>query len=110
MAFKVFLGTIEFLFLDIWILQLSSKHCGSKVEKCRCPRPTDRRRRSADILDLALRFQGRKRVHSVDELKSAIVAKRPVGHLERSGFTASRLPFFGEHANLTMICQGVYAY
>jgi hypothetical protein len=54
------------------------------------PRPTDRRRRSADILDLALRFQGRKRVHNVDVLMSAIVAKRPVEHLERSGFTVMK--------------------
>jgi hypothetical protein len=40
----------------------------------------------ADTLAFALRFQGRKRVHHADELMSAIVAKRLVEHLERSGF------------------------
>jgi len=39
----------------------------------------------ADALAFALRFQGRKRVHNADELMSAIVAKRLVEHLERSG-------------------------
>jgi hypothetical protein len=40
----------------------------------------------ADALAFALRFQGRKRVHNADELMSAIVAKRLVEHLERTGF------------------------
>jgi hypothetical protein len=40
----------------------------------------------ADAIAFALRFNGRKRVHNADELMSAIVAKRLVEHLERSGF------------------------
>ena len=44
----------------------------------------------ADALAFALRFQGRKRVHSADELMSAIVAKRLVEHLERSGFVVMK--------------------
>jgi hypothetical protein len=40
----------------------------------------------ADALAFALRFQGCKRVHNADELMSAIVARRLVEHLERSGF------------------------
>jgi hypothetical protein len=33
-----------------------------------------------------MRFHGRKRVDNVGQLMSAIVAKRLVEHLERSGF------------------------
>jgi hypothetical protein len=40
----------------------------------------------ADALAFALRFQGRKRVHNADEIMSAMVARRLVEHLERSGF------------------------
>ncbi len=36
----------------------------------------------ADALAFALRFQGRKRVHSADELMAEIVAKRVVEQLE----------------------------
>jgi hypothetical protein len=46
----------------------------------------------ADALAYALRFQGRKRVHNADELMSAIVAKRLVEHLERSGFVVMKRP------------------
>ena len=46
----------------------------------------------ADALAFALRFQGRKRVHNADELMSAIVAKRLVEHLERSGFVVMKRP------------------
>jgi hypothetical protein len=42
-----------------------------------------------------LRFQGRKRVHNADELMSAIVAKRLVEHLERSGFVVMKRPPIG---------------
>jgi hypothetical protein len=44
----------------------------------------------ADALAFALRFQGRKRVHNADELMSAIVAKRLVERLERSGFVVMK--------------------
>ena len=46
----------------------------------------------ADALAFALRFQGRKHVHNADELMSAIVAKRLVEHLERSGFVVMKRP------------------
>jgi len=46
----------------------------------------------ADALAFALRFSGRKRIHNADELKSAIVAKRLVEHLERSGFVVMKRP------------------
>jgi hypothetical protein len=50
----------------------------------------------ADELAFALRFHGRKRVHNADELMSAIVAKRLVEHLERSGFViVKRVPISG---------------
>jgi hypothetical protein len=49
----------------------------------------------ADALAFALRFQGRKRVHNADELMSAIVAKRLVEHLERSGFVVMKRPPIG---------------
>jgi hypothetical protein len=49
----------------------------------------------ADALAFALRFQGRKRVHNADEIMSAIVAKRLVEHLERSGFVVMKRPPIG---------------
>ena len=54
----------------------------------------------ADALAFALRFQGRKRVHNADELMSAIVAKRLVEHLERSGFVIMKTPPIGGAAAL----------
>jgi hypothetical protein len=54
----------------------------------------------ADALAFALRFQGRKRVHNADELMSAIVAKRLVEHLERSGFVVMKKPPIGGGAAL----------
>ncbi len=54
----------------------------------------------ADALAFALRFSGRKRVHNADELMSAIVAKRLVEHLERSGFVVMRKPPIGGAAAL----------
>ena len=53
-----------------------------------------------DALAFALRFQGRKRVHNADELMSAIVAKRLVEHLERSGFVVMKRPPIGGGAAL----------
>ena len=52
----------------------------------------------ADALAFALRFNGRKRVHSADEIMSAIVAKRLVEHLERSGFVVMKRPPIGGSA------------
>ena len=43
-----------------------------------------------NALAFALRFSGRTRVHSADELMSSIVAKRLVEHLERSGFVVMK--------------------
>ena len=54
----------------------------------------------ADALAFALRFEGRKRVHNADELMSAIVAKRLVEHLERSGFVVMKRPPIGGAAAL----------
>ena len=50
-------------------------------------------------LAFALLFQGRKRVRKTDELLSAIVAKRLVEHLERSGFVVMTKPPSGESAS-----------
>ena len=51
------------------------------------------------FLALALRVQGRKRVRSADETMSAIVAKRRVEHLERSGFVGINDPPIGHNGN-----------
>jgi hypothetical protein len=39
----------------------------------------------ADALAFALRYAGRKRVNDAGEMMAAIVAKRLLAHLERSG-------------------------
>src|ERR1700722_6227408 len=57
----------------------------------------------ADALAFALRFEGRKRVHNADELMSAIVAKRLVEHLERSGFVVMKRPPTGGAAALAVV-------
>ena len=49
----------------------------------------------ADALAFVLRFNGRQRVHGADELRSAIVDKRFVEHLERSGFILTKKPPIG---------------
>ena len=54
----------------------------------------------ADALAYALRYQGRKRVHSADEIMAEIVAKRLVEHLERSGFVVMKHPVIGGSAAL----------
>jgi hypothetical protein len=46
----------------------------------------------ADVLALALRFQGRRRIHDADVFMSEIVAKRLVRHLEQSGFVVMKRP------------------
>jgi hypothetical protein len=42
----------------------------------------------------------RKRVHNADELVSAILAKRPVEHLERAGLVVVKKPTIGGSAAL----------
>ena len=46
----------------------------------------------AEALAFALRYSGRKRTHDAGEMMSAIVAKRLVEHLERSGFVVMKKP------------------
>ena len=45
-----------------------------------------------DALAFALRYSGRKRTHDAGEMMAAIVAKRLVEHLERSGFVVMKKP------------------
>jgi hypothetical protein len=52
----------------------------------------------ADALAFALRFDGRKRKHDAGEFMAAIVAKRLVEHLERSGFVIMKKPPIGGNA------------
>ena len=49
-----------------------------------------------DALAFALRFDGRKRTHSGDELMARITAEHLVKHLERSGFVVMRKPPIGD--------------
>jgi hypothetical protein len=56
----------------------------------------------ASALAFALRFDGRKRVHNADEFMSAIVARRLVEHLERSGFVVMKKPPIGGAAGRVM--------
>jgi hypothetical protein len=46
----------------------------------------------AEALAFALRFQGRKRVHTADEIMAEIVARRLVEHLETAGFVIMKRP------------------
>jgi hypothetical protein len=46
----------------------------------------------ADTLSLALRYQGRKRVHHADDAMTRITAERLVQHLEASGFVLMKGP------------------
>jgi hypothetical protein len=46
----------------------------------------------ADAVAFALRFEGRRRVHSADEYTAAIAAERVVRHLERAGFVVMKKP------------------
>jgi hypothetical protein len=45
-----------------------------------------------DGVAFALRFDGRKRVHSADEYMAAIAAERVVRHLDRAGFVVMKRP------------------
>jgi hypothetical protein len=44
------------------------------------------------LIALALRFAGRKRTHSADEIMAAIVARCLVEHLDRAGFVVMKKP------------------
>jgi len=46
----------------------------------------------AGAVAFALRFEGRKRVHTADEYMAAIAAERVVRHLERAGFVVMKRP------------------
>jgi hypothetical protein len=46
----------------------------------------------ADAVAFALRFDGRRRVHSADEYMAAIAAERVVRHLEQAGFVVMKRP------------------
>jgi hypothetical protein len=46
----------------------------------------------ADAIAFAMRFEGRRRVHSADEYMAAITAERVVRHLERAGFVVMKRP------------------
>ena len=54
----------------------------------------------AEALAFALRFEGRKRVNDAGEFMAAIVAKRLVRYLERSGFVVMKRPPIGGAAVL----------
>ena len=49
-------------------------------------------REVAETIAFALRYSGRKRVHDSSEMMAAIVAKRLVEHLARSGFVVMKRP------------------
>src|ERR1700691_165046 len=55
----------------------------------------------ADALAFALRYSGRKRTNDAGEMMAAIVAKRLVEHLERSGFVVMKKPPIGGGAAIT---------
>jgi hypothetical protein len=46
----------------------------------------------AETLSFALRYEGRKRVHTADDVMARITAERLVRHLERSGYVLMRRP------------------
>ena len=46
----------------------------------------------AETLSLALRYDGRRRVHTADDIMARITADRLVQHLERSGFVLMKRP------------------
>jgi hypothetical protein len=66
------------------------------TERLTPPDPID----LASALAFALRFHGRKLVHSADEIMAEIVAKRLVEHLERAGFVVMKRPPIGGGAAL----------
>ncbi len=46
----------------------------------------------AETLSFALRFDGRRRVHTADDVMARITAERLVRHLELSGFVMMKKP------------------
>jgi hypothetical protein len=54
---------------------------------------------STDDLAYALRYNGRKRVHTGDEMMARITAERLIAHLERSGFVVMKKPPLQAHSN-----------
>jgi hypothetical protein len=51
-------------------------------------------------LAFALRFEGKKRWHDADQVMAAIVARRLIRHLDRSGFVVMKKPPIGGSAPL----------
>ena len=51
----------------------------------------------ADALAFALRFDGRKRIHTGDEFMARITAQKLVAHLELSGFVVMKKPATRPH-------------
>ena len=45
-----------------------------------------------ETLSFALRYAGRKRVHTADEVMARVTAERLMQHLERAGFVLMRRP------------------
>jgi hypothetical protein len=66
----------------------SLRYCGVMPDDLRPATPDE----LADSLAFALSFAGRKRTHDADEIMAAIVARRLVEHLERSGFVVMKKP------------------
>ena len=60
----------------------------------------------ASALAFALRFHGRKRVHSADEIMAEIVAKRLVEHIERAGFVVLKRPAIGGDSKVDIGLEG----
>lgn len=52
----------------------------------------------AESLSFALRYDGRKRVHTADDVMARIPAERLVRHLEMSGFVLTKKPPAPEHS------------
>jgi hypothetical protein len=52
-------------------------------------------------LAFALRFDGRKRLHSADDMMAQIAAKRLVEHLALSGFVVMKRPPMPPHSTST---------
>ena len=48
-------------------------------------------------LSFAVRFPGRKRIHTVDELMAQVTAECLAEHLERSGYVVMCKPSLGQH-------------
>lgn len=45
-----------------------------------------------DSLSFALRYEGRKRVHTADDVMARVTAERLVRHLQQSGYVLMRRP------------------